>query len=73
MEEFYINLVTALNDLDPIIKCLIVGMLAMLVVMCVRNIIKSHVNPKKPIFKIGNFVLLGIIVAVTIFITVNMF
>ena len=73
MEEFYYNIITFLATLDPLVKALIVGMLAVLVILCVRNIVKTHVNPKKAIFKFGQFFLLAVLVALTIFICVNVF
>ena len=73
MEEFYYDFVTFLGGLDFIVKILIVGMLAILVFMSVKSVIKTHVNPKKPIFKIGQFILLAILLAITIFICINVF
>ena len=73
MEEFYYNIVTFLVELDPLVQGLIVGLLAILVIMCVRNIVKTHVNPKKAIFKFGQFFILAILVAITIFVCVHVF
>ena len=73
MEEFYYNTITFLSELDPLIKGLLVALLFILVIFSVRGIIKSHVNPKKPIFKFGQFLLLGVLLAITIFVAVNVF
>lgn len=73
MEELYYNIVTFIGGLEPLIKGLIIGLLFILIIMCVRNLIKVHVNPKKPIFKIGQFVLLAILVGITIFFCAHSF
>ena len=73
MEELYYNIVTFLGGLDPTIKGLIIGLLFMLIIFNVRTIIKVHVNPKKTIFKISQFILLAILVAITIFVCVHSF
>lgn len=73
MEEFYYNLITFLSELDPMVKGLIVGMLAILVLFCVRNIIKVHVNPKKAIFKLSQFFLLAVLIAITVFVCIHAF
>lgn len=71
MEEFYYDLITFLSELDPIVKVLLVGILSFLVILSIVAIIKTHVNPKKPVFKIGQFLLLGILIVVTIFVSVH--
>ena len=68
MEEFYYNVITFLSEMHPLVKVLIVGLLAIFVVFSVIKIVKTHVNPKKSIFKIGQFLLLAILIAVTIFV-----
>ena len=73
MEEIYIDIITFLGGLNPMVKILIVGMLAILVFMSVISVVKTHVNPKKPVFKIGQFLLLAILVAITIFVCINVF
>ena len=73
MEKFYNDVITFLGGLNPAIKILIVGLLAVLVIMCVKNIVKTHVNPKKTIFKFSQFLLLAILVALTIFVCINVF
>ena len=73
MEKFYNDIITFLGTMDPFVKVLIVGMLAMLVFFSAKVIVKTHVNPKKPIFKIGQFFLLAILVALTIFVCINVF
>ena len=73
MEELYYNIITFLSELDPLVKGLIVGLLFILVIFSARNIVKTHVNPKKSIFKIGQFLGLGFLVALTIFVCVHVF
>lgn len=71
MEEFYYDLITFLSELNPLVKVLLVGLLFMLVVLSTATIVKTHINPKKPVFKIGQFLMLAILVAVTIFVSVH--
>lgn len=73
MEKFYYDVITFLGDLNPVVKVLLIGMLFMLVVLCVRSIVKTHVNPKKTIFKFSQFFILAILVALTIFVCINVF
>ena len=73
MEEFYINTITFISGLDPLVKGLIIGLLFILVIFCARNIIKTHVNPKKTIFKFGQFFILAILIAITVFISIHAF
>ena len=73
MEEFYINTITFISQLDPLVKGLIVGILLMLDVLCIKTIIKDHVNAKKPTFKIGQYILLIVLIALTIFICIHAF
>ncbi len=73
MEELYYDIITAISELDFIIKILICGMLLMLVIFSAMKVIKTHVNPKKTIFKFGQFLLLAILVAITIFFAVHTF
>ncbi len=73
MEELYYNLITFLGNMGPLLKGLIVGLLFMLVLICARNIVKSHVNPKKGIFKLGQFLLLAILIAITVFVCKHVF
>ena len=71
MEEFYYDTITFLSEMHPLVKCLLVGILTFLVVFSVIKIVKTHVNPKKSIFKIGQFILLAILIAITIFVCVH--
>lgn len=73
MEKFYYDVITFLGNLHPAIKALIIGMLLMLVVLCVISIVKTHVNPKKTIFKFTQFFMLAVLVALTIFVCINVF
>ena len=73
MEKFYYDIITFLGDLHPMVKVLVIGMLFMLIVLCVRNIIKTHVNPKKTIFKFSQFFLLAVLVGLTIFVCINVY
>ena len=73
MEKFYYDVITFLGNLNPLVKALIIGLLLILDVLCLRNIVKTHVNPKKTIFKLSQFLLMAILVALTIFVTINVF
>ena len=73
MERFYHDIVTFLGGLDPTIKGLIIGVLCILIVLGVRNIVKTHVNSKKPVIKVGQFLLVAILVAITIFVCAHAF
>lgn len=73
MEKLYYDIITFLGTLNPVVKALILGMLLILVLLCVKNIVKTHVNPKKPVFKILQFFMLALLVALTIFVTINVF
>ena len=71
MEEFYYNVITFWATMDSTTKMLVIGILSILIVLEVVKIVKTHVNPKKTIFKVGQFLVLAILVTVTIFITVH--
>lgn len=73
MEVFYYNVTTFIAGLDPVVKGLIVGMLLLLVLLSAKNIVKVHVNPKKFVFKLGSFIMLAILVALTIFFCIHIF
>ncbi|MBO7527629.1 MAG: hypothetical protein J6T74_07045 [Clostridia bacterium] len=73
MERIYHDITTFLGGLEPIVKGLIIGMLCILILLSLRSIVKTHVNPKKPIFKLGQFVLLAILVAITVFVCIHVF
>ena len=73
MEKFYNDIITFLGTMNPLVKVLIIGMLTILVFLTAKLIVKTHVNPKKPILKLGQFFLLAILVALTIFVCINVF
>lgn len=73
MERIYHDIVTFLGGLEPMVKGLIVGLLVISILFCMRNIVKTHVNASKPVFKIAQFVLLIILVLITIFICAHVF
>ena len=73
MERVYHDIVTFLGGLEPLVKGLIVGLLVMCIALCMRQIVKTHVNSSKKVFKIGQFILLIILVAITVFICVHLF
>ena len=68
MGVFFNNLKTFINNLEPILKLLIIGMLLIIDILCVMQIVKTHYNPKKFVLKIGQFVLLAIFLLITIFV-----
>jgi len=49
----------------------LVGILLILDIFAVIRVVKTHANPKKPIFKIGQFILLAILIFLTIFICMH--
>ncbi len=71
MKVFFNNLITSINNLDPLVKVLIIGLLLILDIMCVVQIIKTHVNPKKYVLKISQFLLLAILLAFTVFFCIH--
>lgn len=71
MKVFFNNLITSINNLDPLVKVLIIGLLLILDIMCVVQIIKTHVNPKKYVLKISQFLLLAILLAITVFFCIH--
>lgn len=73
MKEFYIDTITFISQMDPLIKALIIGILLLLVVLCAKGIVSAHVNSKKPKIKIGMFILEAVLVALTIFVCVHAF
>ena len=73
MERLYHDITTFLGGLQPIVKGLIIGMLCILILLNMRSIVKTHVNPKKPVFKIGQFLLLALLIAITVFICIHVF
>ena len=73
MERFYYNLITFLGGLSSFIKIMIVGLLAMFIFLCASDIVKTHVNKTKPVFKPLKFVVLAILIAITVFLCIHMF
>lgn len=71
MREFYNNIITFLNSMDPLVKVLLVGILLILDIFAVIKVIKTHVAAKKSVFKIGQFILLAILIFLTIFICMH--
>jgi len=68
MEVFFNNVITFINGWDPFLKVLVIGMLLLIDVLCAIQIVKTHVNPKKPVFKILQFVFFALFLALTIFV-----
>lgn len=71
MRVFFNNVITFINNLDVTLKITLIGMLVILDVLCVNLIIKTHVNPKKMVFKIGQFVLLAVLLGITVFVCLH--
>lgn len=71
MRVFFNNLITSINNLDIILKITLIGMLVILDFLCIKLIVKTHVNPKKWVFKIGQFVLLAILLFSTVFVCIH--
>lgn len=71
MKVFFNNIITFINNLDTTLKVLIIGLLIMIDLMCLVQIIKTHVNAKKPVFKILQFIFTGIMIGFTIFVCVH--
>lgn len=68
MKVFFNNLITFINNMDTFLKVLFIGMLIIIDVLALIQIIKTHVNPKKFVFKLGQFLILALFVALTIFV-----
>ncbi|MBE7082255.1 MAG: hypothetical protein E7378_01060 [Clostridiales bacterium] len=71
MTEFINNLITGIAMLSPIMKALIIGILLILDVEIIILIVKTHVNPKKPILKIGQFILAALFIFITVFVCIH--
>ncbi len=68
MKVFFNNLITFINGLDAFLKVLVIGMLIIIDIMLVMQIVKTHINAKKFVFKIVQFIFLAIFLGLTIFI-----
>lgn len=73
MEVFFNNLKTSIGAMSPLLKVLVVGILTMIDVLLIIEIAKVHINPKKPVLRLGLFFVLAICIAVTVFVCVNVF
>lgn len=73
MREFYIDTITFISQMEPLIKALIIGILLLFVVLGAKSIVSAHVNAKKPTLKIGTIILEVILVALTIFVCIHAF
>lgn len=72
MKEFFNNLATAINNWSPLLKTLVMGLLLIMDILCIIQIVKTHVNPKKMVFKIGQFLLLALFLTITVYISANL-
>lgn len=68
MRVFFNNIITFINGLDTFLKVLIIGVLILIDILCIIQVVKTHVNPKKPVFRIFQFVFTILFVAFTIFV-----
>ena len=67
MRVFYNNIITFINGLDTFLKVLIIGVLLLIDILFVIQVVKTHVNPKKPVFKIFQFVFTILFIMFTVF------
>lgn len=68
MRVFFNNVITFINSMDTYLKVLIIGVLLLIDILCIIQVVKTHVNPKKPVFKIFQFVFTILFILLTIFI-----
>ncbi|MBQ7884817.1 MAG: hypothetical protein IJ318_01825 [Clostridia bacterium] len=68
MKVFFNNIITFINGLDTFVKVLIIGVLLLIDILCIIQVVKTHVNPKKPVFKILQFIMTIIFILLTIFV-----
>ena len=68
MRVFINNVITFINGLDAFVKVLLIGVLILIDLLCIIQVVKTHVNPKKPVFKIFQFVFTILFIAFTIFV-----
>lgn len=71
MKVFYNNVITFINNLDSFVKVLIICLLLMIDILCLVQIIKTHVNAKKFVFKPLQFILLALFLFITVFICIH--
>ena len=71
MKVFYNNVVTFINNMSPFLKTLIIGLLIIIDVLCVVQIIKTAGSSKKMLSKIGQYLLLALFLALTMFVTLH--
>lgn len=70
---FFTELITFLNDLTPLVKVLIIGMLTILICLSVVNVIKLNANIDKPKFKPLSIITCLLLIALFIFTCNHMF
>lgn len=68
MNVFINNIITFINGLSTLMKVLIIGFLVLIDILCVIQVVKTHVNPKKPVFKILQFVMTILMILLTVFV-----
>lgn len=71
MKVFYNNVITFINNLDSFLKVLIICLLLLLDILSLVQIIKTHVNSKKPVFKLLQFVIFGLLLFITVFVCIH--
>ena len=68
MRVFINNVITFINGLDTFVKILLIGLLILIDLLCIIQVVKTHVNPKKPVFKIFQFVFTILFILITVFV-----
>lgn len=68
MAEFFINLRTAIHNLQPLEKICILGVLCIFLVFSINGIIKAHYNAKKLVLKISPIIITALLLGVILFI-----
>ena len=71
MKVFFNNVITFINNIDPFLKVMIIGMLLLIDIMSVMQIVKTHVNPKKPVFRILQFFVAALFIGLTVFVCIH--
>lgn len=68
MNVFFNNVITFINGMDTLLKVLIIGVLLLVDILCVIQVAKTHLNPKKPVFKILQFIFAILFIMLTVFV-----
>ena len=68
MAEFFINLRTAIHNLQTMEKLCILGVLCILLIFSVNEIIKAYYNAKKFSLKLAPIIITALLIGIVLFI-----